>query len=147
MDNEKAEQNRAKKKIDRAGFIPYFVGDDSIQMLFMKPSDPKFGGPDFQIAKGKVDPGENAEQAALREAKEELGLFTGNVKNVVSLGKFLGRTTFFIGEVEDKQLFGDPDFETEEVRWMTVDEFMQHGRGLHKPIVKAAIRKIDPNAR
>ena len=132
-----------KKKIDRAGFIPYFVGDDAVHMLFMQPSDPKFGGPQFQIAKGKVDPGETPQQAAVREAQEELGLFPGNLKSVTALGKFLGRTTMYMGEVEDKELFGDPHFETGAVKWMTLDEFLREGRGLHKPVVKAVMRKIE----
>lgn len=32
------------KKIYRAGVVPYYFKDNDIYMLFMKPSDPKFGG-------------------------------------------------------------------------------------------------------
>ena len=141
MDKDNAGESRGNK-IHRAGFIPYFVGDDAVYMLFMQPSDEKYGGPEFQIAKGKVEDGETTQQAAVREAKEELGLFSGNVSSVHSLGKFLGRTTIYIGEIEDRDLFGDPHFETGDTRWMTADEFQQEGRGLHKPVVKAAVRKI-----
>jgi 8-oxo-dGTP pyrophosphatase MutT (NUDIX family) len=130
------------KKVDRSGVIPYIVEDGQIKMLFMRPSDPKFGGDTFQIAKGKHEEGESALEAGLREAGEELGLFTGNIIEAHDLGTFLGRTTVHVAKIKDKDLFGDPCDETEEVRWMTVDEFDAVGRDLHKPVVRAAIRLI-----
>jgi 8-oxo-dGTP pyrophosphatase MutT (NUDIX family) len=131
------------KKVSRSGVIPYIVEDDQIKMLFMKPSDPKFGGSDFQIAKGKHEEGEEALEAGLREASEELGLFKGNVVETQSLGTFMGRTSIYVARIKDKNLFGDPCSETAEVRWMTPDEFAAEGRDLHKPIVKAAVRLIN----
>ena len=131
-----------KKKINRGGLIPYIKKNDEIYMLFMKPSAPKFGGDVFQIAKGKQEEGENIEQTALREANEELGLFPGNIVHLDNLGVWLGRTTMFIAEVKDETMFGDPHFETKETKWMTLQEFTSQGRGLHKPVVKAAHRKI-----
>ena len=141
--NNDNEDSAGKRRIDRAGLIPYFIGDDDIEMLFMKPSDPKYGGSEFQIAKGKLDPGESAEEAATREASEELGLFRKNLKSIHPLGKFLGRTTIYVAEIEDKDLFGDPHFETGDTKWMTLDEFLKSGRPLHKPIIKAAFRRIE----
>ena len=69
----------SKELIYRAGVIPYYIDDGEIKMLFMKPSKKKFGGAEFQIAKGKREKGESDEKAAFREAREELGLFSGNV--------------------------------------------------------------------
>ena len=132
----------AKKIIYRAGVIPYFIEDDEIQMLFMKPSDAKYGGDVFQLAKGKFEEGETAEEAGLREANEELGLFKGNIVQLTELGEFMGRTTVFIAKIKDKDMFGEPHFETEETKWLTAKEFQKIGRDLHKPIIKAAIRKI-----
>lgn len=132
-----------KKQIHRAGIIPYIIKDSELHMLFMKPSDPKYGGDVFQIAKGKLEEGETAEQAALREGNEELGLFSGNIEGEVeSLGDWLGRTTFFIAKIKDEKMFGEPHFETGETKWMTPEQFTSIGRGLHKSIVKAAVRKI-----
>lgn len=131
-----------KKKINRAGLIPYLKEGDEILMLFMKPSKPKYGGDVFQIAKGKQEPEEKIKDTAIREAQEELGLFTGNVTEVTRIGEFLGRTTIFIAEVEDQDAFGDPHFETSETKWMTLEEFLKEGRDLHRPVVKAAHRKI-----
>lgn len=133
----------AETKIYRAGVIPYILDNfGNVEMLFMKPSDPKFGGDKFQVAKGKVDGNESAIEAAWREGREELGLFKGNVSDVQHLGTFLGRTNVFIMKIKDKNMFGDPDFETAETKWMNVDEFSDIGRDLHKPMVKAAYRMI-----
>lgn len=126
----------------RAGFIPYIVEDQQVKMLFMKPSNPDFGGPEWQIAKGKIDKGESTEQAALREAKEELGLFRGNLEGIELLGTFLKSITIYIGKVNDKELFGVPSFETDGTQWLTLEQFMEQGRGLHKPIIQAAHRRI-----
>lgn len=131
-----------KKKIYRAGVIPYIIIDGEIKMMFMKPSDVKYGGDVFQIAKGKTEEGETMKQAAFREASEELGLFSGNVLRSDEIGIFLGRMTMFIAEVKDIDMFGNPHFETSAVKWMTPEEFQNNGRDLHKPVVKAAVRKI-----
>ena len=133
----------AKKKIYRAGVIPYIVEDGEIQMLFMKPSDAKYGGDVFQLGKGKFEEGETAEEAGLREANEELGLFKGNIEQLTNLGVFMGRTTVFIAKIKDKGMFGEPHHETEETKWLTAEEFQKIGRDLHKPVVKAAVRKIE----
>lgn len=133
----------ARKKIYRAGVIPYHVVDGKIEMLFMKPSDKKFGGDMWQVAKGKQEENETIEETALREAREELGLFKGNIKRLDSIGEWLGRTTFFIAHIDDKDMFGEPHFETKETKWLTLEQFIEHGRDIHKPVVRAAVRKID----
>lgn len=132
----------SRKKIYRAGVIPFVKEGDEVRMMFMKPSKPKYGGDTFQIAKGKQEEGEDIKDTALREAKEELGLFEGNIKQLDKVGEFLGRTSVYIAHIKDKTMFGDPHFETGEIAWLTEDEFMDVGRDLHKPVVKAAYRKI-----
>lgn len=131
-----------KKLVYRAGLIPYIVEEGKVLMMFMRPSDPEFGGDKFQIAKGKVEQGENNLTAALREAKEEIGLFIGNVVRTEEVGQFMGRTTVFVSKIKDKGMFGEPSFETSDTKWMDLDEFISQGRDLHKPVVKAAYRKI-----
>ena len=132
----------AKKKINRAGVIPYYVDEGKIKMLFMKPSDTKYGGDTYQIAKGKYEEGETAEEAAFREAREELGLFKGNIVAQHNLGTFLGYTTIFVAKIKELDMFGDPHFETKSTKWMTPEEFQSSGRGIHKPVVKAVVRHI-----
>lgn len=128
--------NYNKTPVYRAGTIPYIVEDGEIKMMFMRPSNTEYGGDEFQCAKGRVEDGESTKDAALREAKEELGLFLGNVSVVKEIGTFLGRTTVYIAKVNDKSLFGEPSFETDAVAWMTLSEFMETGRELHRPMVK-----------
>ena len=132
----------SRTKIDRSGCLPYIIEDDEIKILFMLPSKEKYGGNKFQIAKGKHEDGETPKETCMREAGEELGLFSGNVVDTHHLGKFLGRTDFYIVEIKDKDHFGDPHFETKEVKWMTPEQFQKEGRGLHKPVVSAAVRWI-----
>lgn len=131
-----------KKLVYRAGTIPYIVEDGQVLMMFMKPSDPDYGGDTFQLAKGKVEDGEDTKSAGLREAKEELGLFIGNVSLTEELGQFMGRTTVYVARVKARDMFGEPGVETSETAWLTVEQFSAIGRDLHKPVVKAAYRKI-----
>ncbi len=107
----------------------------------MVPSDPAYGGKDWQIAKGNVEKGEDLKEGAFREAKEELGLFMPNVSEDHELGKF-GNLNIWIAKIEDKEQFGEPHFETGDTNWMTPEEFEEEGRDIHKAIVKAAVRKI-----
>lgn len=131
-----------KKVVFRAGTIPYIIENGQALMMFMKPSNPDYGGDTFQIAKGKVEDGEDIKVAALREAKEELGLFIGNVTLTEELGVFMGRTSVYVAKVKDRNMFGEPGFETGEVAWLTESQFLNIGRDLHKPVVQAAARKI-----
>ncbi len=133
----------SKKKIHRSGVLPYYFKDDEIKILFMKPSDPKYGGNKFQMAKGKREEGETSEEAGLREGKEELGLFKGNIEDIYDLGEFLGRTQVYVCKITDPDMFGEPHFETGETKWMTPEEFQSDGRDLHKPVVRAAVRYIE----
>lgn len=127
------------KKVKRAGVVPFYKNKNGeVMMMFMMPSDAKYGGKVFQIAKGKVDEGENPLQAAVREANEELGLREGNIKWLRKCGLFLNTHHIYIVEVNsmDDSSFDKPHFETGETIWMTEEEFMDAGRELHKPIIK-----------
>jgi 8-oxo-dGTP pyrophosphatase MutT (NUDIX family) len=130
------------KKVERAGIIPYIIENNEIKMLFMVPSDPKFGTDFPQIGKGKQEDNESPLEAALREGNEELGLFEGNIAEIHDLGTVLGRTTIYVAKIKDKDMFGDFHHETEETLWMTPEEFYEDGRELHIPVVKAAVRLI-----
>lgn len=130
------------KRVPRAGFIPYFIENGEMRMMFMRPSDVKYGGREFQIAKGKVEDGEYAENAALREAGEELGLLRSNIVSVDYLGLFLGYTEIYYGPVRNMDDFGETTFETAETIWMTPEEFFKTGRSIHVPIIKSFLRKV-----
>lgn len=133
-------------RVYRAGLIPYHIDEDTgrIKMMFMRPIPEvaKWSGDVFQMAKGKIEEGEEAEAAAVREAREELGLFIGNVEMISEVGNFLGRTTVFVAKVKSMDMFGLPTDETEETAWMTEEEFLIDGRELHHPVIQACVRHI-----
>lgn len=127
------------EKIFRAGTIPvYFDEDGNMEMLFMKPSDAKYGGSDYQIAKGRIENDETPYETAIREAEEELGLRPRNIVQTVDCGKWLGRTYIYVAIVEDKEDFGEFHFETESTKWFTPEEFMESGRDIHRDVVRHA---------
>ena len=128
-----------KEKVYRAGVIPFYVNPcGKIEMNFMIPSDTEYGGSDPQFCKGKVEKGENEEDAAIREAVEELGLRESNVEWFSYLGIYLGRTYIYICEIKDKDAFDEPHYETAETMWLSLEEFEKTGRDLHKPVIREA---------
>lgn len=128
--------------IKRAGIIPYIKKDDKVLMLFMKPSDPAYGGSDWQIAKGKIDAGETELEAAQREGHEELGLRHSNIDHIWPVGSLLNIKVFAC-EVYNMKNFDTPHYETGDTRWMTAEEFEKTGRDLHKKIVKMTAAKLN----
>lgn len=131
------------RNVFRAGIIPYFLlPDKTINFMFMQPSDPKYGGSEWQMAKGRVEEDEENLFTAVREGTEELGLKESNIKSIEELGLFLGRTTVYICEVFSQDDFDAFTFETGAVKWLTYDEFVEEGRRIHIPIVHEAYNVI-----
>lgn len=126
----------------RAGNIPYVVENEQIYMMFMVPSNQEFGGSDPQLAKGKVEEGETHKECSIRESKEELGLFVGNIIFTEEVGVFMGRTTVFVSKIKNKDMFGLPTDETASTHWLTPEQFEHEGRILHRPVIAAAVRLI-----
>lgn len=127
------------EKIYRAGVVPFYVDKSIVYMLFMKPSDPKYGGGSFQIAKGKREDDESDESAALREGFEELGLLQENIEELINAGSHLGRTTVFLAKIKNKDNFVKYHFETEETRWLSLEEFEEIGRSIHVPVIRQIV--------
>lgn len=132
------------EKIYRAGVIPVYVNESGeLEMLFMKPADTRYGGSDYQIAKGRIEVNETPFETAMREAEEELGLKDHNILEIIECGKWLGRTYIYVAIVEDKEDFGEFHFETESTKWFTVDEFMKEGRDIHRDVVRHASNLVE----
>jgi len=131
------------RNVFRAGIIPYIrTPENQIKFMFMQPSDPTYGGSEWQMAKGRVENDDDNFTTALREGAEELGLKESNIKSITELGLYLGRTTVYICEVTNIDDFDDYTFETGAIKWLSHDEFQQSGRQIHKPIVSDALKLI-----
>lgn len=131
------------RNVFRAGIIPYFIlPDKTINFMFMQPSDPTYGGAEWQMAKGRVENDEDNMSTAIREGAEELGLREDNIKSIEELGLFLGRTTVYICEVFHQNKFDNFTFETGAVTWLTLNSFIEEGRSIHIPIVQEAYNII-----
>lgn len=133
----------------KAGIVPFLFDGERVKMLFMVPSNPNFGGTKWQIAKGKVDPGESVTEAALREGKEELGFKLSNIASftlvtsqVITGDDETYNLTVYAAQVKDPKDFDSVDFETGGRKWLTVDEFAQQGRPSHLPIVQLLYQKV-----
>lgn len=128
-----------KEKVYRAGIIPYIYNSyGELTFMFMRPSDPTYGGSDWQIAKGRVEDDDDNISTAIREGAEELGLKESNIDTITELGVFLGRTSVFICKVYNTTDFNPFHYETGDTEWLTLDEFEHVGRELHYPIVQTA---------
>lgn len=139
-----SDENGYEKRA-RAGLIPFLRGEDGeLSYLMMVSSDPKFGGPRPMISKGKIEPGESKEQAAIREAEEELGFKQRNARGRIrSIAD--ERVTLYSGaydlavfgvEIMDRYDFDKWCDETEYTLWMTLEDIRQNGRKDHVKYVE-----------
>lgn len=92
--------------------------DDLGRVLLREPTN-HFGGYVWTFAKGRIDPGETVEQAALREVREETGYHAAILKPIP--GYFLGTTgstvMFLMRPLAQDAL--PSSSETNAVRWET----------------------------
>lgn len=139
------------EKRARAGLIPYLVGDDGLlQYLVMVASDSKFGGPRPMISKGKIEDGETALEAAVREAEEELGFKPRNVRGAI-LEIYEGRQALYSGayhltvfgvEIQDRYDFDKWCDETSHTEWHDLESFRKVGRKDHVKFIEALEQKV-----
>lgn len=128
----------------RAGIIPFYVDENGkIEMMLMVPSDPKFGGEKFQIAKGEIDQGESVKGAAYREGKEELGLKPSNISASYTSGSYFGgKFTVFAVLIKNKSDFSPFGSETGAVKWMNWREVYAGARKEQMKMIVDAYRLI-----
>ena len=132
----------------KAGIVPFL---DDGRCLFFVSSNAAYGGADPAIAKGRVDAGENAKQAAVREGTEELGLRKSNMAAQPFLGwsgELTGLDATYPFEVyavlvKNEKDFDEPGEETARTVWMTRAQFKAEGRKSHHEIMDKIFDKID----
>jgi 8-oxo-dGTP diphosphatase len=110
-------------EVHAAGGLVWRRRDGAVEIVLVH--RPKYD--DWSLPKGKLDPGESFEQAAVREVEEETGL-------ACELGDFLGETTYRDNKDREKLVrfwvmeagHGDfePDDEVDELRWIPLAEAM-----------------------
>ena len=126
----------------RAGLIPYTIKNGKLVMLFMKPSDPAYGGSQFQIAKGHQEEGEDLAVTAMREASEELGISDDNIEKPLMFVGIVGTIHVYAGRIINPKQLSAVTFETGARKWLTPEQFASEGRGIHKAVVQLAADKI-----
>lgn len=143
------EKKTTNKPISKAGIIPIRIVKNKVEMLFMRPNDPKgvWGGEIFQIAKGGIEDTENALNAAVREGREELGIVISDFLHVPQL---IGTRPYFENEltvfgviVNPKPKLQATTFETLDVKWLTPLKFAEIGRREQIWAVAEATKRID----
>lgn len=134
-----------EEKVRRGAIIPYAIEDGEVYIALMKPSDPKYGGNDFQIAKGIQEPGESIEKTAIREGEQELGLDLPNNIKLIWDNKRGGITYFFV-KVEMVGLKPKENeegiMETGSAKWFTINEAEKIIRDWQKPIIQMLMRRL-----
>ena len=114
-------------KSQKAGVIPYYIDkEENVKMLFMVPSDPKYGESHYQIAKGMLD-NEDSDifQSALRGGKEELGLKGSNVRKfyfgcVSKIKEY--ELHVYVADIINPNDFNETDYEVKETKWLSIEE-------------------------
>jgi len=104
------------------------------------------------ISKGGIDDGEDELSAAIREAKEELGLRESNMietpwcffSEFVKLTSSSYDLDLYACQVSSasRKDFDKPCYETKFTVWMTRDRFNEIGRKDHKPIVEKLYERL-----
>jgi 8-oxo-dGTP pyrophosphatase MutT (NUDIX family) len=129
-------------EVSAAGAVVWRDGDDG--PCFAVIHRPRYD--DWSLPKGKLDPGESFEQAALREVSEEIGV-TGD------LGAELPSTTYRDSKGRSKivrywlmparEVAFEPNDEVDELRWVAADEarsLLSYPRDLE--VLEAAVEQL-----
>jgi 8-oxo-dGTP pyrophosphatase MutT (NUDIX family) len=112
-----------------AGGIVYNTQSGQTLWLLVKHS----GYHKWVFPKGRVEPGEDLQQTAVREVQEESGVVAKIIDEVPNSehyiytfnGEKISKTVhYFLMEYVSGDI-GDHDFETEDVQWVSVEDVMQ----------------------
>lgn len=98
----------------------------------------------WDLPKGKIDPGETVEGAAIREVQEETGLVNVKITKPLEITyhtykdkqkkRILKKTHWFIMESEDQNLIPQTEEDIELATWMTLETFRAEERVVYRNI-------------
>lgn len=108
-------------EVEAAGGVIWRPGDDGVEVVVVH--RPRYD--DWTFPKGKLDPGETHEQAAVREVEEETGLRCrlGDEIAAVTYRDHQGRAKrvrYWAMVVEDGEFA--PNAEVDQLRWLPISE-------------------------
>jgi 8-oxo-dGTP diphosphatase len=108
-------------EVEAAGGVIWRPGDDGVEVLVVH--RPRYD--DWTFPKGKLDPGESHEQAALREVEEETGLRCrlGEEVAAVSYRDQRGRSKrvrYWAMTVDGGEF--EPNAEVDRIRWLPIPQ-------------------------
>ena len=129
-------------KKPRAGAIPFFVKDGVARVKVMKPSDPDYGGTEWQMAKGEIDPGQDAESTAMKEAHEEVGLVPDNIARWWFLTNHNG-IYVYAAEIVNPDSFAQPHWETGAATWLSLPDQLGQIRQDQQPAFDKLLKQLD----
>jgi len=133
----------------RSGVVPYYFNDQHQLMVYlMRPSDPDYGGTDWQIAKGKMEPGLSLLDNAMKEGAEELGLKLSNTLGdpwLVTTDDRLSITVFAV-QIQDPTDFDQPHFETDATTWLSLPADLSQVRKIHQHILSKLLSMTTPKS-
>ncbi|MEL7120715.1 MAG: NUDIX hydrolase [Bacteroidota bacterium] len=125
------------KLIEAAGGV---VKNEKEEILFI------FRRDNWDLPKGKIDPGETPEIAAVREVMEETGIdnielgelvtITYHTYKLKSKQRILKRTYWYDMKAPGQELTPQTEEDIEQASWMTLDAFNREPRVVYKSIIE-----------
>ena len=135
--------NACFKVLEAAG--GYVQNDKDELLVFYRRSS-------WDMPKGKIDPGETPEQAAIREVQEETGLvnldlkeFIGHTYHTYELKgeRILKKTWWYRMLTSDRQLIPQTEEDIEEIRWVEPHAWLMDGAVVYpniREVIETALR-------
>lgn len=131
--------------IEQSDYISIFAITPSKKMVFVRQFRPAVEQITLEIPAGNVDPGESAEQAAIRELKEETGHTPIRIENLGSYypdtGRFANKQHAYYMEVEEnpKEFVPEEGIEVVYLPVTELEELIHTGGFNHQLHVSVAL--------
>lgn len=132
-------------KREKSACLPFHKENEKIKMLFMRPSNPLYGGTYLQLPKGTIENGYNPEETIKKELEEEVGLVESNIEHLIFLFKDKLKDCnvyVYAAQVIDTNALQPFHYETSEVKWLYVNDVKHEVRKSQHSIIYKAFGKI-----